>query len=115
MGRTEWMRLQRVPADRAPRRRGSNGLAGDGEAGFETSVPLAREVPERSNKTASTSGFFFAGGPRVRIHLSPAESPSLSRMAFEDREPRLSARVCGAGFATRSAETRMLFRYRANR
>jgi len=104
-----------VPADRAPRRRGSNGLAGDGEAGFETSVPLAREVPERSNKTASTSGFFFAGGPRVRIHLSPAESPSLSRIRFRKSRTRLSARVCAAGLATGSAETRRVFRYHANR
>ena len=42
------------------------------------------------------------------VRLSPAS-------AFEDREPRLSARVCAAGLATGSAETRRVFRYRANR
>jgi hypothetical protein len=31
------------------------------EEGFEPSVPLGREVPERLNKTVSTSGFFFTG------------------------------------------------------
>src|SRR4029077_15141888 len=34
-----------------------------------------------------------------RVRLSP-------RAAFEGREPRLSARLCAAGWATRSAETR---------
>jgi len=79
-----------------------------------------------SLKTASSSGESAANPtkrmpeawgqePMVRIHLPPAESPSLSRMAFEDREPRLSARVCAAGLATGSAETRRVFRYHANR
>ena len=39
--------------DKAP------GIVGAEEAGFEPSVPLAREVLERSNKTVATSGFFF--------------------------------------------------------
>src|SRR5712671_5033467 len=42
------------------------------------------------------------------VRLSPAS-------AIELREPRLSARVCAAGLATGSAETRRVFRYRANR
>src|SRR5260370_2542599 len=41
------------------------------------------------------------------VRLSPAS-------AFEGREPRLSARVSAAGLATGSAETRRVFRYRAN-
>src|SRR6266478_2890246 len=43
-----------------------------------------------------------------RVRLYPAS-------AFEGREPRLSARVCAAGLATGSAETRRVFRYRASR
>src|ERR1700731_3046462 len=42
------------------------------------------------------------------VCLSPA-------VVFEGRETRLSARVCAAGLATGSAETRRVFRYRANR
>ena len=56
--------------------------------------------------------FPFAEGPRVRIRLPPAESPSLSRSC---REPRLSARLCAAGLVTGSAETRRVFHDRANR
>jgi hypothetical protein len=29
--------------------------------GFEPSVPLGREVPEKSDKTVSTNGLFFTG------------------------------------------------------
>src|ERR1700732_4667692 len=39
-----------------------------------------------------------------RVSLSAAS-------AFEGREPRLSARVCAAGLATRSAETRRAFQF----
>ncbi len=42
------------------------------------------------------------------VRLSPAS-------VFEGREPRLSARVCAAGLATGSAETRKVYRFRANR
>jgi hypothetical protein len=49
------------------------------------------------------------------------ESPSLQRRVrlsqespFAGREPGLSARVCAAGLASGSAETRRVFRYRAN-
>src|ERR1700680_3734541 len=41
------------------------------------------------------------------VRLSPAS-------AFEGREPRLSARVCAAGLASGSAETRGAFRHLAN-
>ena len=53
--------------------------------------------------------------PKFRIHLPPAESPSLSRIRFRKSRTRLSARVCAAGLATGSAETRRVFRYHANR
>jgi hypothetical protein len=43
-----------------------------------------------------------------RVCLSPGA-------AFEGREPRLSARLCAAGLATGSAETRRVFQDRANR
>src|SRR6202023_3365005 len=39
-----------------------------------------------------------------RVRLYPAS-------AFEGREPRLSARVCAAGLATRSVETRRAFHF----
>ena len=42
-----------------------------------------------------------------RVCLSP-------EAACEGREPRLSARLCAAGVATGSTETRTVFRYRAN-
>jgi len=55
------------------------------------------------------------GGPRVRIPPPSQQRVSLSTAsAFEGREPRLSARVCAAGLATRSAETRRAFQFRAN-
>jgi hypothetical protein len=44
--------------------------------------------------------------PEVRIHLPPAESLSLSRIRFRRSRTRLSARVCAAGLASGSAETR---------
>jgi hypothetical protein len=43
-----------------------------------------------------------------RVRLSP-------EAAFVGREHRLSARVCAAGLATGSVETRRVFGYRANR
>src|SRR5690348_14011679 len=43
-----------------------------------------------------------------RVRLSSASG-------FESREPRLSARLCAAGLATGSTETRRVFRYPANR
>jgi hypothetical protein len=43
---------------------------------------------------------------RVRLSLESA---------FVGQEPRLSARPCAADLATGSAETRRVFRYRANR
>src|SRR5580704_10721727 len=54
-------------------------------------------------------------GPEVRIRLPPADSPSLSRSAFEEHEPGLSARLWSVGLAPGSAETRRVFRDRANR
>ena len=51
----------------------------------------------------------------VRIHLPPADSPSLARIRFRRSRTPASARVSAAGLATGSAETRRVFRYRANR
>jgi len=51
---------------------------------------------------------FESSSLQQTVRLSPAS-------AFVGRQPRLSARVCAAGLATGSAETRRVFRYRANR
>jgi len=51
----------------------------------------------------------------VRIHFPPAESPSLSPSCLRGSRTPLSARLCAAGLATRSAETRRLGQDRANR
>jgi hypothetical protein len=54
------------------------------------------------------------GGPRVRIHLPPAESPSLAGLYLRASRVRHSARVCRAAFPTRSAERRRARQHRAN-
>ncbi len=59
--------------------------------------------------TRERSRWVFPAGPRVRIHFPPADSLSLSRSRFRRSRTRLSARVCGAGLATESAETRKAF------
>src|SRR5205823_11141146 len=71
--------------------------------------------PTNCGHLASASGInvewdqkFESTSLQQTVRLSPAS-------AFEGREPRLSARVCAAGLATGSAETRGVFRYRANR
>jgi len=58
---------------------------------------------------------FSHGGPRVRIHLPPPRVSPSPASTFVGRERRLSARVCVAGLATGSAETRRVYRYSANR
>src|SRR6266566_3754952 len=63
--------------------------------------------------TASSAA--LAGGPMVRIRLPPAERPSLSRSCFRASRTPLSARLCAAGLATGSAETRRMGQDRANR
>jgi len=65
----------------------------------------------------------FTSGPKAdRARNRRFESISLQRRvrlspgaAFEGREPRLTARLCGAGLATGSAETRRVVQDRANR
>jgi hypothetical protein len=52
--------------------------------------------------------WFESGSLQRRVCLSPES-------AFGGREPRLSARVCAAGLATGSAETRRVCRYRGKR
>src|SRR5271165_5810334 len=53
--------------------------------------------------------------PMVRIHFPPAESLSLSRIRFRRSRTPPFARVCAAGLASGSAETRRACRCRANR
>ena len=62
----------------------------------KTETPLAR------NRQFESSSL------QRRARLSPES-------AFVGQEPRLSARVCAAGLASGSAETRRLFRYRSTR
>ena len=52
----------------------------------------------------------LTAGPTVRIRFPPADSLSLSRSLLRRSRIRLSARVCTAGSATESAETRKAFR-----
>ena len=55
------------------------------------------------------------GGPRVRIHLPPADSPSLSRSRFRrSRTPAFRAGVRG-WLGDRVGRDAQGFRYRANR
>jgi aryl-alcohol dehydrogenase-like predicted oxidoreductase len=58
---------------------------------------------------AIMGGVAADGEPKVRIHLSPADSLSLSRFRFRTLRIRLSARVWAAGLTTGSAETRQAF------
>ena len=72
---------------------------------------LEQPVPMLGNLTPRAAARTKSGREKLvqrRVRLSPAS-------AFEGRQPRLSARVCGAGLATGSTETRRLFRDRANR
>ena len=93
-------------------------LEGDG---FEPSVPHKKQpflaAPIRSPQFAfrnkkrlfrARDRWFESISLQQTVRLSPAS-------AFERREPRLPARVCAAGLAAGSAETRMVFRCRANR
>ena len=96
------------------------------QRGFELPVPRAVEERCRNDKCTLARWRWLVRGAlpcplrsrwdwefespllQQTVRLSPAS-------AVERREPRLSARVCAAGFATGSAETRRVFRYRANR
>ena len=91
-----------------------------GDRGFE-SPSLQRRVrcePDFRGRIPSmivgvpTSGASFLTGDRGFESTSLQQRVSLSAAsAFEGREPRLSARVCAAGLATRSAETRRAFQF----
>src|SRR5215475_12906076 len=63
---------------------------------------------EKANPFSLRDQWFESISLQRRVRLSPGA-------AFEGREPRLSARLCAAGLATGSAETRRVFRYRSNR
>jgi|SRR6516165_9802216 hypothetical protein len=93
-------------------------LEGDG---FEPSVPHKKQpffaTPVRSPQFAfhnknrlfrARNRWFESISLQRRVRLS-------SESAFVGREPRLSARVCAAGLATWSAETRRVCRYRTKR
>src|SRR5712671_2957239 len=85
----------------------------------EPAARLAKEsapAPEakcRSGQTRqSREAWFLSAGDRGFESLFLQQRVSLSAAsAFEGREPRLSARVCAAGLATRSAETRRAFQF----
>src|ERR1700736_3478949 len=64
----------------------------------------------RSDRRQSREGdrWFESTFLQRRVRLSPGA-------AVEGREPRLSARLCAAGLATGSAETRRVLQDRANR
>src|ERR1700730_16178366 len=66
----------------------------DGRRAFSKAAGGARACWERG---VSKSVVLSDGGPRVRIHLPPAESQSLGRIRVRGSRPRLSARVCAAG------------------
>ena len=70
-------------------------------AGLSPAGSRQLRLTHRNRKFESTS-------LQRRVCLSPGA-------AFEDREPRLSARLCAAGLATGSAETRRVLQDRANR
>src|SRR4030088_2841080 len=69
-------------------------------------VPRAAPLAEWIRKDGSLPGDrgFESISLQQRVSLSAAS-------AFEGREPRPSARVCAAGLATRSAETRRAFQF----
>jgi hypothetical protein len=54
------------------------------------------------------------GGPRVRIQLPPANSPSLARFLFPVSKSRQLPRLRGPGQAARPAETRRARQHHAN-
>ena len=60
------------------------------------------------DESASRNRKFESTPLQRRVRLSPGA-------AFEGREPRLSARLCAAGLAIGSAETRRVLQDRANR
>ena len=77
------------------------------ETSFRSSEFLLRPVTERCLRFARNR-WFESISLQQTVRLSPAA-------AFACREPRPSARVCAAGWATGPAETRRVFRFRANR
>src|SRR5260221_9107360 len=96
---------------------GTHGLS----PGTDGSNPSPSSRESVANRTSSASGDvskkcfplrgdrgFEAFSLQRRVRLSP-------ETAFVGRESRLFARVCAAGLATGSAETRRVFRYHAKR
>ena len=73
---------------------------------MERSAETTRDDPD--GEYLKRNRWFESCSLQRRVRLSPGA-------AFEGREPRLSARLCAAGLATGSAETRRVFQDRANR
>ena len=100
-------RLSRAPTTRSATVREGDSL----------SVPLARESLLLADQKGPEVDYDGLVRPVLRGDRE-FESPSLQRRVrlspasgFEGREPRLSARVCAAGLATGSAETRRAFHF----
>src|SRR5580704_12019636 len=70
--------------------------------------PTHRRTISAGNAVLTGDRWFESISLQQTVRLAPAS-------AIERRKARLSARVCAAGLATGSAETRRVFRYRANR
>jgi hypothetical protein len=105
-------------SDRSGDRAAPPGLVAERE-GFKTSLPVAKEpvsvaegeLPERS-KGAVSKSVPSCGGPRVRIPLPPAASPSLAGLYLRGSRTPLSARVCSAVFPVRATESRRARQHR---
>jgi hypothetical protein len=78
-------------------------------------VPRKHEPTRTECQSSGRMGVEKGGTEGSNPSPSSGESRLSPASAFEGREPWPSAWVCPAGLATRSAETRRLFRYCANR
>ena len=84
-----------------PSARSANLIAGDGT---KNGFPAPNKEPATNQKRPLE---FESTSLQRTVRLSRAA-------AFDHREPRLSVRVCAAGLVSGTAETRRVFRYRAN-
>src|SRR3984893_13025437 len=79
---------------------------------MEQRIAALGEIGTVTKATRGVSNGRPSYGDRGFESISLQRRVSLSAAsAFEGREPRLSARVCAAGLATRSAETRRAFQF----
>jgi hypothetical protein len=83
--------------------------------GFEPSVPQQiRSDLGTAGPSPITVDSLATGTGSSNPFPSSREAVSLPHLLSKRREPRLSASVCAAGLVTGTAETRRVFRYRAN-